>query len=87
MNIELIVGIFVIAALIIGVAFIGGVNSIIYVGVTLIFGFVALLLLSRKSKTAKAGAYVLLPEILVNFIKPKSVSKSIEELKNKENET
>jgi len=84
---SLIVGIIVVASIALLIAIVSGAYGLMYVGLTLLIGSVAIYLTSRRSKVAKLGGYILIPEFLIKLIRPRGVSASIEELRKKENET
>lgn len=87
MNKETIIGMGSVSAAVAVVGYIVGVNGLVFLMITILFGLLALFLFTRKSKVAKAGAIVLFPEILTKFLMPRSIKQEINKLSDKENRT
>jgi hypothetical protein len=87
MNKEAIIGMVSVLAVVSVVGYIVGVNGLVFLMITIIFGLLALFLFTRKSKAAKAGAIVLFPEILTKFLMPRNIKKEINKLSDKETKT
>ena len=86
MNKETVVGIVLIALIVFAVGYAGGVYGLLYVGITVAIGMLALVLYSLKSKVFKIGAFVLFPELLTKLLMPKSIKKAIKDLEKDEKE-
>lgn len=84
MNKEALIGILTVALAIAVVGFVGGLQGLIYVGLTLVVAMLALFLFTRSSTASKVGAVVLFPEILTKLLMPKSTKQAIRDLEIKE---
>lgn len=80
MNKESAVGIILIALIALLVGYVGDVHGLLYVGITVSTGMLALVLYSSKSNVSKIGAFVLFPELLTKLLMPKSTKKAIGDL-------
>jgi hypothetical protein len=87
MNKETIIGMASVIAAVAVVGNIVGVNGLVFLMITILFGLLALFLFTRKSKVAKAGAIVLFPEILTKFLMPRNIKQEINKLSEKETKT
>jgi hypothetical protein len=86
MNKDTVVGIVLIALIVFSVGYAGGVHGLLYVGITVAIGMLALVLYSSKSKVSKIGAFVLFPELLTKLLMPKSTKKALKDLEKNEKE-
>lgn len=86
MNKESAVGIILIALIALLVGYVGDVHGLLYVGITVSTGMLALVLYSSKSNVSKIGAFVLFPELLTKFLMPRSTKKAIKDLEKNEKE-
>ncbi|MFT6188447.1 MAG: hypothetical protein ACJAW8_001243 [Oleispira sp.] len=86
MNKDTIVGIVLTALIVFLVGYAAGVYGLLYVGITVAIGMLALVLYSSKSKASKIGAFVLFPELLTKLLMPKSTTKAIKDLERNEKE-
>ena len=60
--------------------------DILYVGITVSTGMLALVLYSSKSNVSIIGAFVLFPELLTKFLMPRRTKKAIKDLEKNEKE-
>jgi hypothetical protein len=81
---ELLAGIVFILLLISVVWLAGGAHGLLRVGITILFAWIALYLLNRKSIPPKAGAMILNPDLLVKFLMPRKYRTAIKELEEAE---
>jgi len=86
MNKDTAVGIVLIALIVFSVGYAAGIHGLLYVGITVAIGMLALVLYSSKSKVSKIGAFVLFPELLTKLLMPKSTKKAIKDLEKNEKE-
>lgn len=86
MNKDTAVGIVLVTLIVFLVGYAAGVHGLLYVGITVVIGMLALLLYSSKSKASKIGGVVLFPELLTKLLMPKSIKKAIKNLEKNEKE-
>lgn len=86
MNEERAVGIILIALIALLVGYVGDVHGLLYVGITVSTGMLALVLYSSKSNVSKIWAFVLFPELLTKLLMPRSTKKAIKDLEKNEKE-
>ena len=78
MNKEAVIG-SILLILIVGlIGYSSGLSGIVYIGLSVMVGLLALFLYSLKSKAAKLGAFMLFPELLTKLLMPKSTKKALE---------
>jgi len=83
MNKDTAVGIVLIALIVFLVVYAASLHGLLYVGITVAIGMLALVLYSSKSKASKIEAFVLFPELLTKLLMPKITKKAIKDLEKK----
>lgn len=86
MNKETAVGIVLIALIVFSAGYAAGMHGLLYVGITVAIGMLALVLYSSKSKVSKIGAFVLFPDLLTKLLMPRSTKKALKDLEKNEKE-
>jgi hypothetical protein len=86
MNKYTVVGIVLTALIVFSVGYASGVYGLLYVGIIVAIGMLALVLYSSKSKVSKIGAFVLFSELLTKLLMPKSTKKALKDLEKNEKE-
>lgn len=63
---------------------VGGPRGFLRVGIAVLFAWIALFLLNRKSILSKTGTMILNPDLLVKFLMPRKYREAIKQLEESE---